>query len=69
MPLTAKGAEIMANLTKEYGAEKAKEVFCAGKNKGTFTGVDSDAPDPTIEDVMYRMDLLAQRMDRFKAPK
>ncbi len=46
MPLTAKGEEILANLTKEYGAEKAKEVLYAGKNSGKFTGIDSDEPSP-----------------------
>lgn len=41
MPLTDKGETILANLTKEYGAEKAKQVLYAGKNKGTFTGIDA----------------------------
>ena len=41
MPLTAKGNEILSNLEKEYGAEKGKQVLYAGKNKGTFTGIDS----------------------------
>jgi hypothetical protein len=45
MPLTAKGEEILANLTKEYGAEKAKQVLYAGKNSGKFTGIDSARPD------------------------
>jgi len=40
-PLTAKGEEILENLQKEYGTEKGKEVLYAGKNKGTFTGIDS----------------------------
>lgn len=42
MPLTSKGQEILANLTKEYGAEKGKEVLYAGKNSGKFTGIDDD---------------------------
>jgi len=42
MPLTSKGHEIMANMQKEYGEEKGKEVFYASRNKGTITGVDSD---------------------------
>lgn len=41
MPLTAKGTEIKAALTKEYGAKKGEEVLYAGRNKGTFTGIDS----------------------------
>jgi 8-oxo-dGTP pyrophosphatase MutT (NUDIX family) len=52
MPLTAKGEKILASMTKEYGAERGKEVFYASKAKGTITGVDSaeleppPAPDP-----------------------
>lgn len=40
MPLTEKGEKILANLEKEYGKEKAKEVLYAGKNSGRFTGID-----------------------------
>jgi len=42
MPLTGKGEEIKSALTKEYGAEKGEQVLYAGKNKGTFTGIDCD---------------------------
>ena len=42
MPLTSKGEEIKSALTKEYGAEKGEQVLYAGKNKGTFTGIDCD---------------------------
>jgi len=41
MPLTHKGKEIESNLKKEYGDKKGEEVLYAGKNKGTFTGIDS----------------------------
>jgi hypothetical protein len=41
MPLTEKGEEIKAALVKEYGEKKGEEVLYAGKNKGTFTGIDS----------------------------
>jgi hypothetical protein len=41
MPLTAKGEEIKKVITKEYGAKKGEQVLYAGKNKGTFTGIDS----------------------------
>lgn len=41
MPLTSKGEEIMTALKKEYGSEKGEQVFYAGKNKGTFSGVDN----------------------------
>ena len=40
MPLTAKGEEIKAALEKEYGAKKGEQVLYAGRNKGTFTGID-----------------------------
>jgi hypothetical protein len=41
MPLTAKGEKIKSALTKEYGEKTGKKVLYAGKNKGTFTGIDS----------------------------
>lgn len=41
MPLTAKGEKILSALEKEYGEKKGKSVLYAGKNKGTFTGIDS----------------------------
>lgn len=34
MPLTKTGSEVMANMTKEYGAKKGKSVFYASINKG-----------------------------------
>jgi hypothetical protein len=34
MPLTKTGNKVMANMEKEYGPEKAKEVFYASINKG-----------------------------------
>jgi hypothetical protein len=42
MPLTAKGEEIRKHLEQEYGAKKGEQVLYAGKNKGTFTGIDAD---------------------------
>lgn len=42
-PLTAKGEEIKAALSKEYGAEKGERVLYAGQNKGTFSGIDEIA--------------------------
>jgi len=41
MPLTAKGEKIEKALVKEYGEKKGEQVLYAGKNKGTFTGIDS----------------------------
>ncbi len=59
MPLTAKGEEIKAALQKEYGAEKGERVLYAGKNKGTFTGIDSDRVDAMVAAV----DSLVRRAD------
>lgn len=42
MPLTSKGEEIKSALTKEYGEKKGEQVLYAGKNKGTFSGIDSE---------------------------
>lgn len=39
MPLTKKGNEIMANMKKQYGEKKAKQVFYASASKGTIKGV------------------------------
>jgi len=41
VPLTKKGEEILSNLKKEYGSKKAEQVLYAGKNAGTFTGIDA----------------------------
>jgi hypothetical protein len=43
MPLTPKGQKIMANMSKEYGSEKAKRVFYASRNSGRITGVDPES--------------------------
>jgi len=40
MPLTQKGQELLKKLQAEYGPEHGKQVLYAGKNKGTFTGID-----------------------------
>lgn len=58
MPLTAKGEEILANLKKEYGAKKGEQVLYAGKNKGTFTGIDSAKSEHEIRaeiDALHRL--------------
>jgi hypothetical protein len=39
MPLTPKGQEILANMQREYGADKGKRVFYASANKGRITRV------------------------------
>lgn len=38
MPLTAAGEKAMANMTKEYGPEKGKQVFYALANKRKKAG-------------------------------
>jgi hypothetical protein len=65
MPLTAKGTEIKAALVKEYGEKKGEQVFYAGKNKGTFTGVDSKlaAVRDGVAELERRMDAVASRGD------
>jgi hypothetical protein len=40
MPLTVKGAKVMASMRKTYGPQKAKSVFYAMKNAGKLKGVD-----------------------------
>ena len=52
-PLTAKGEKIKAALTKEYGAKKGEQVLYAGRNKGTFTGIDA-ARSPAARDMLNR---------------
>lgn len=47
MPLTAKGKRILANMKKQYGAEKGKQVFYASQEKGTITGTHN----PTSKDI------------------
>ena len=39
MPLTKKGAEVMAAMITQYGKKKGKRVFYASVNKGTIKGV------------------------------
>jgi hypothetical protein len=60
MPLTSKGEEIKSALTKEYGSEeKGEQVLYAGKNKGTFSGIDCDK----IGRIADAVNNLAQRFD------
>ena len=40
MPLTKKGAEVMAQMQETYGKEKAQRVFYAMANSGKLKGVD-----------------------------
>jgi hypothetical protein len=40
MPLTKKGKKIKRSLVAQYGKKKGTSILYAGKNKGTFTGID-----------------------------
>ena len=40
--LTQKGEKIKSALQKEYGSKRGESILYAGKNKGTFTGIDED---------------------------
>jgi len=62
MPLTSKGRKILASLEKQYGEKKAKQVLYAGKNKGTFTGIDS----LTDDDVTRARDVLHSSCTHFR---
>ncbi len=68
MPLTEKGEKIKAALVKEYGKEKGERVLYAGKNTGTFTGIDS-ARDPhrihNYMDAVCRGDSAAMSRHKF----
>lgn len=44
MPLNKKGEEILANMKKQYGVEKGKNVFYASENKGTIKDVIKKKP-------------------------
>ena len=39
MPLTNKGAKILAEMQKKYGRKRGKSIFYASANKGTIKGV------------------------------
>jgi hypothetical protein len=59
VPLTAKGEEIKSALEKEYGEKAGERVLYAGKNKGTFTGIDAD----TMMRLADAINNLQQRFD------
>jgi len=70
MPLTAKGEKIKSALTKEYGEKKGESVLYAGKNKGTFTGIDEEGPAgaagkelPNLDSLMDSVSNLAHQFD------
>ena len=43
MPLTSKGKKILKNMTKTYGAKKAKQVFYAMIEEKKITGAAGEA--------------------------
>lgn len=65
MPLTAKGEEIKSALTKEYGEKKGEQVLYAGKNKGTFTGIDADLSKPDSATMTRIADAISNLQQRF----
>ncbi len=76
MPLTEKGSQIKSALTKEYGEKKGEQVLYAGKNKGTFTGIDAaesvidacNALKDAVEVVHRRIDAFTARRADAKSP-
>jgi len=38
MPLTTKGKKILAQMKKDYGAKRGKEIFYKSQQKGTIKG-------------------------------
>jgi hypothetical protein len=75
MPLTTKGSKIKSALQKEYGAKRGESILYAGKNKGTFTGIDQDTPiSSTIPNVSQmsstgKTSFDAKTVDRIKRHK
>jgi hypothetical protein len=51
MPLSQKGRVIKAALQKEYGEKRGEKILYAGKNKGTFKGIDA------LVDATARLDM------------
>jgi hypothetical protein len=56
MPLTEKGEKIKGALQSEYGAAEGERILYAGKNKGTFTGIDAVLPITSYMDAVTRGD-------------
>jgi hypothetical protein len=46
MPLTTKGAAILAAMQKEYGKRKGEQVFYASVNSGKLKGVEATSAPP-----------------------
>ncbi len=63
MPLTEKGEEIKSALEKEYGAERGERVLYAGKNKGTFTGIDAIAD--AVNNLQQRFDAMCDADEKY----
>lgn len=69
MPLTAKGEEIRKHLEQEYGAKKGEQVLYAGKNKGTFTGIDADETKGEQASEDARMSAIEGRLSEVEGKK
>ena len=69
MPLTAKGEEIKAHLEQEYGKKKGEQVLYAGKNKGTFTGIDADETKGEQSSEDARMSVIEGRLSEVEGKK
>lgn len=68
MPLSEKGEAILRALEAEYGSKaKAEEVLFAGKNSGTFTGIDAQAIDSTLDAIAEAVNCLDDRFDAIMA--
>ena len=67
MPLTAKGEEIKGALEKEYGGKAGERILYAGKNKGTFTGI--DAQTTTVKGLEFSIQTAKKSKANAKGPK
>lgn len=63
MPLTAKGETILEKLEAEYGSEKGKSVLYAGKNAGTFSGIDAASRADAVRSLCDAVAAMCDRMD------
>ena len=64
MPLTDKGQTILANMERQYGEKKGREVFYASRNAKTIAGVDA-ATESMPSGIPSAMDKAAQICDGY----
>jgi hypothetical protein len=65
MPLTAKGSHLKEKLQEEYGPEKGERVLYAGKNAGTFSGIDSMSRSDAIRAIRDAVEDIGRRFDAY----